>query len=80
MANEAWLDVAVFRCPWCGRFYVDASWYAVMLESDIECGVCHASFNPKKELTDRGLLKFTLEEDGAIKEITIGKHQQNKAR
>jgi len=33
-----------------------------MLESDIECGVCHASFNPKKkEVTDRVLLKFTLE-------------------
>lgn len=46
--NEAWFDATVFRCPSCGRFYVDASWYAITLESDIECGVCHANFNPKR--------------------------------
>ncbi|HVP40646.1 MAG TPA: hypothetical protein VMS95_01665 [Candidatus Krumholzibacteriaceae bacterium] len=78
MANEAWLDAAVFRCPSCGHFYVDASWYAVTLESDIECGVCHTSFNSRKELTDRALLKFALDKNGTIKEVTVVKHLQNK--
>lgn len=79
MTNEAWLDAAVFRCPSCMRFYVDASWYAITLESDIECSICHTNFNPKKELTDRALLKFALDENGAIKEITVAKHLKNKA-
>jgi hypothetical protein len=80
MTNEAWLDAAVFRCPSCGRFYVDALWYAITFGSDIECGVCHSSFNPKKELTDRVLLKFALDKKGAIKEITVTKHLRNKAQ
>jgi len=74
MSEKAWLDVAVFRCPKCGRFYVDASWYAVSLESDIECGVCHKSFNAKKELTDRMLLEFAIDENGKAYGIMIGKH------
>lgn len=45
----------------------------------MECGVCHSAFNPKKELTDRALLKFALDENGVIKEITVAKHLQNKA-
>jgi hypothetical protein len=80
MTNEAWLDAAVFQCPSCGRFYIDASWYAITLESDIECRICHTNFNPKKELTDRALLKFALDKKGAIKEITVTKHLQNKAQ
>lgn len=80
MANEAWLDATVFRCPSCGRFYVDASWDAVALESDIECGVCHSNFNPKKELTDRALLKFSLDKNGFIQEVTVNKHLQNKTQ
>lgn len=80
MANEAWLDATVFRCPSCGRFYVDASWYAVALESDIECGVCHSNFNPKKELTYRALLKFSLDKNGFIQEVTVNKHLQNKTQ
>ena len=74
MDSKAWLDVAVFRCPACGRFYVDASWYAVALESDIECGVCHTSFNAKKELKDRVLLEFTIDENGKACEVMTGKH------
>jgi hypothetical protein len=37
-------------------------------------------FQPKKELAGRVLLKFTLEENGAIKEVAVGKNQQNKAQ
>jgi len=80
MTNEAWLDAVVFRCPSCGRFYVDASWYAITLESDIECGVCHTNFNPKKESTDRALLKFALDKNDTIREITIEKHLQTKTQ
>lgn len=73
--------MAVVRCPTCGRFYVDASWYAVALESDIECGVCHTNFNAKKELTDRALLEFMLNEKGKIRETIVDKHlssEENK--
>ncbi len=81
MERKAWFDVAVFRCANCGRFYVDASWYAVALESDIECGVCHTNFNAKKELTDRALLEFMINEKGKIREVMIDKHlpsEENK--
>lgn len=78
MTKETWLDAAVFQCPSCMHFYVDASWYAATLESDMEYGVCHAIFNPKKELTDRALLRFTLDENGAIKEIIVAKHLQSR--
>jgi hypothetical protein len=74
MCSKAWFDVAVFRCPNCGSFYVDASWYAVTLESDIECGVCHENFNAKKMLTDRVLLKFVIDENGKTNQVVIDKH------
>lgn len=74
MEREAWFDMAVFRCPACGHFYVDASWYAVALESDIECGICHTNFNAKKELSDRVLLKFVIDENSQVREIMIDKH------
>jgi hypothetical protein len=53
---------------------VDASWYAIELESDIECGICHKTFNAKKQLTDRVLLEFEIDEKGLAKKITITKH------
>jgi hypothetical protein len=74
MSKKAFFDVAVFRCPACGRFYVDASWYAVTLESDIECGVCHANFNAKKQMKDRILLEFAIDENGKACKVMVGKH------
>ena len=76
--RKASFDVTVFRCTNCVVFYVDASWYAVALESDIECGVCHTNFNAKKELTDRALLEFTINEKGKIREVMINKHLPSK--
>jgi len=64
MSEKAWLDVSVIRCPSCGRYYADASWYVVELESDIECGSCHETFNTKKQLTDRVMLEFKIDEKG----------------
>jgi len=64
MSEKVWLDVSIFRCPECGRYYADASWYAVELESDIECGICHKMFNAKKSLTDRVMLEFEINETG----------------
>lgn len=66
MDKRAWLDVSVFRCPRCGHRYADASWYVVELESDIECGNCHEMFNTKKQLTDRVMLKFNLDDKGKV--------------
>ena len=72
--EEAWLDVSIFRCPRCRRFYADASWYAVELESDIECGSCHKVFNAKKQLTDRVMLRFIVERHGRALETEITEH------
>jgi len=66
MSQKAYLDVSVSICPHCGAFYADASWYAVVLESDVECGVCGNTFNPKKSLKDRILLEFELDESGKV--------------
>ena len=37
-----------------------------MLESDVECGVCGNTFNPKKSLKDRILIEFELDESGKV--------------
>jgi len=74
MANKAWLDVSVFRCPNCGRLYPDASWYVIEMESDIECGTCHITFNAKKQLTDRAMLEFETDEKGKLLATKIAEH------
>jgi transcription elongation factor Elf1 len=74
MSNKAWLDVSVFRCPRCGRYYVDASWYAVELQSDIECGSCHEVFNTKRQVTDRVMLEFKIDEKGKMLEAEVTSH------
>ena len=74
MTEKGWLDVSVFRCPGCGRYYVDASWYVVELESDIECGSCHKVFNTKKWVTDRVMLKFKIDERGQVLEADMAEH------
>lgn len=64
-----------------GAFMLTPSWHAIALESDIECGVCHTNFNAKKELTDRVLLEFMINEEGKIREVMIGGHlpsEENK--
>jgi len=74
MGEEAWLDISIFQCPGCGRYYADAAWYAVELESDIECGSCHKMFNAKKRATDRVMLKFEIDEKGKALGIDITEH------
>lgn len=71
---KAWLDVTVLLCPNCGRFYVDASWYVVEMEADIECGECGKEFNSKRNAVDRALLEFSLDENGEIQDVKIAKH------
>ena len=74
MSERGWLDVSVFRCPQCGRCYVDASWYVVELESDIECASCHAVFNTKNHVTDRVMLEFKIDAEGKVLEAEVAEH------
>jgi len=74
LSQTAWLDVSAFKCPKCGRYYADASWYVVELESDIECGGCQESFNAEKELTDRIMLEFKIDEKGKVLEAGVVGH------
>ncbi|MEM3730698.1 MAG: hypothetical protein QW667_00745 [Candidatus Bathyarchaeia archaeon] len=71
---KSWLDVAVIRCPYCGHFYMEASWYVVEMESDIECGKCRKEFNSRKNVTDRALLEFEIDERGEIQEVKVSEH------
>ena len=64
--ERAWLDVAFFRCPSCGRLYAEASWYAVELGCEIECSSCGTSFNPRETLLDRVMLEFEVSGGRAI--------------
>jgi len=73
-ASKAWLDLAVIKCPSCGHYYADASWYVVEIGSDIECGTCHNTFNTKKRMVDRVMLKLSLDENGKVKQIEVEKH------
>lgn len=72
--NRAWLDISILRCPDCGRYYVDASWYAFELESDIECGGCHKIFNTKKQSTDRVMLEFKIDDHGKVLRAELINH------
>jgi hypothetical protein len=75
---KAWLDVSVLRCPKCRRFYIDASWYVAEMEADIECGECKEEFNSRRNIVDRALLEFDLDEKGKIENVTIAKHLEIK--
>lgn len=74
MSEKAWLDVSVFLCPSCGRHFVDASWYVIELESDIECGSCHEMFNSQRQLTDRVMLEFKINNEGKALEAKLTRH------
>jgi len=78
MSEEAWLDISIFRCPSCGRYYADASWYAAELGSDIECGSCHSVFNTKKELKDRMMLNIKIDAQERASKVEMTKHIQLK--
>jgi NMD protein affecting ribosome stability and mRNA decay len=71
---KAWSDVSVLRCPNCGHYYVDASWYVVEMESDIECGHCETEFNSKKNATDRAMLEFQIDENGKMQRAKVLEH------
>ena len=66
MGGKAWLDVSIVRCPRCGWFFADASWYVIELGADVECGRCHETFNTKKCFTDRVMLEFSICEKGEV--------------
>lgn len=72
--QKTWLDVAIIKCPSCGRYYADASWYVVEIGSDIECAKCHGTFNTKQHVKDRVLLGLSLDEKGKVKSVKIEKH------
>jgi len=67
--KRAFLDVIVSVCPSCKTPYVEASWYAIGLSSDIQCGVCGNIWNLKALQIDRILLEFSLDNKGKIMDI-----------
>jgi len=71
---KAWLDMALLRCPNCGHYYVDASWYVMEMESEIECGQCGTEFNSKKNAQDRVMLEFRVDENGKMQMVKISDH------
>jgi len=66
--------LSVLHCPNCGHFYVDASWYVVEMESDIECGRCGTEFNSKRNATDRVMLEFQVDENGKVEKVKIAEY------
>jgi len=80
MSAKAWLDLSVIKCPNCGRYYADASWYVVEIGADIECGTCHATFNTKKSAIDRILLSLKINDEGKAQEAEIARHLSKRKR
>jgi NMD protein affecting ribosome stability and mRNA decay len=64
--KKAYLDITVSICPHCGAPYADASWYVMELGSDVDCGVCGRTWNPKTYKVDRILVEFELTEEGTV--------------
>jgi hypothetical protein len=56
------------------NYHVDASWYIIELESDIQCGRCQTEFNGKENATDRVLLEFAISEDGKMQNVRMAEH------
>jgi NMD protein affecting ribosome stability and mRNA decay len=73
---NTFLDVAVVRCPNCGNLHVDASWYLIELESDIQCGRCQTEFNGKENATDRVLVEFAADENGKMQNVRVAERLQ----
>jgi len=71
---NTFLDVAVVRCPNCGYYHVDASWYLIEMESDIQRGRCQTEFNGKDNATDRAVLEFAVNEAGKLRNVRIADH------
>jgi uncharacterized protein (UPF0212 family) len=71
---EAYLDTCITKCPSCGTYFAEASWYAVNLGSDLECGRCGDSFNAKERCTDRVLVKFKLSRAGEVETLELASH------
>jgi len=71
--TEALFDVSITKCPKCGKLYADASWYVAEIGSDVGCSVCKNTFNSKKNITDRLLLKFDLNVEGRVNDVSISK-------
>jgi len=74
MSEVAWLDVTIMRCPNCGRYYAESSWYAVEMESDIECNECGEVFNSKKQAVDRVLIEFEIDRNEKVADVRINMH------
>jgi len=66
---ETYLDVCITRCPSCKTYYAEASWYALELSQNLECGKCGNSFSAEQNSKDRFLLKFFLDEEGKVKSV-----------
>jgi len=78
LSDKAWLDISVIKCPNCGRYYADASWYVVEIGADIECGTCHTTFNTKKNAADRIMLSLKIDDEGKAQEAEIVRHLSRK--
>jgi hypothetical protein len=59
--------------------YVEASWYASEIGSDVECGRCHRTLNTKKNLTDRALLRFQLDGQGTMVSVELSRPRDRVA-
>jgi hypothetical protein len=72
--RKVWLNEAIIQCPYCGYYYTDASWYVIEIGSDIECGMCHKTFNTKKHVTDRIMLGLKIDEKGRVQRVEVAEH------
>lgn len=69
------IDLCVCKCPNCHNFFVEPSWFVLDLEQDFECGVCRKTFNTKKNIVDRFILKIDLDNKGKILKMKKQKYR-----
>lgn len=58
--SEAFLEVVVLKCPKCGALIAEPNWF-LDLEQNITCRSCKVSFQAKKTMLDKAMVKLTLE-------------------
>jgi len=67
MEKETYLDITLIRCPKCRKIYSDASWYVLDMEGDIECSICGETFNTRKNIIKRILLRIDISDPDKLK-------------
>ncbi|MCD6557469.1 MAG: hypothetical protein J7K31_00345 [Candidatus Aenigmarchaeota archaeon] len=66
----SFLEVVFLKCPKCGNVIVEPSWLSD-IDQDFQCADCGEFFSAKNNELDRKMLKFAIDEDERIENVSF---------